>query len=112
MSCLHHWRQFFASGIDLALGLRCSECGECAALGPACDDGPHAAQVAVEIRAAEIADPTYDVSEFAGDAEWAGWCEADTSLVSWDDEADAYQRGYLARVIHLHGHEQRFKDQA
>lgn len=77
----------------------CKDCGEWLSLGPARDDGPHTKQVAIEVRAAELAaDPTR--REACEDCGWRmrslGGDRPPCCVV------DAWHAGYLARCIHDH----------
>lgn len=87
--------------------LRCLDCGAWLSLGPANDSGEHAAQVAAEVRAAELAarwrDPTDGDARFVfgdlDDEEIRGWSIAETNM---QDHTDRWHAGYLARAIATH----------
>ena len=90
---------------------RCLDCGSWLSLGPANNDGPHAEQVAIEIRAAELAaDPRPWIAAFRSvgcHGDWFGWCqhvaaEFDPTATMLPNE----QAGYLARCIAQHDAEQ------
>jgi len=80
----------------------CLDCDEWLPMGPARDDGPHAAAVAIEIRAAEIA--------AAGEAAHLG-AMRDCEGCGWDLytkkycclHSDGMFAGWLARAIVEHG---------
>lgn len=89
----------------------CERCGAWLSLGPARDTGPHAASVATEVRAAEIAelwhdaDPAeaFDFVRRLNDEETRGWSIAETSL---QHHTDRWHAGYLARAICHHDTEE------
>lgn len=96
----------------LVKSLRCLDCGAWLSLGPSRDDGEHAAQVAVEVRAAELA--WGKRRDFSAD-EWHGWDKhlfdgspvenpehQSLSLRGWVASRHA---GYLARAIATHTEE-------
>lgn len=109
--CKHAWLVFYAdsdSRIGTAtvspLGWRCASCGEYKALGPARDGGEHAAQVAIEVRAAEIAEQWHDADPAVAfdfvrrldNEESRGWSIAETNM---QNHTDRWHAGYLARCI-------------
>lgn len=79
---------------------QCRACGCQHALGPARDVGKYAAQVTVEVRAAEIATRAIEtdglVSHFITASEWSGWLDSkcDSTPVMAAEWA-----GWLAREI-------------
>lgn len=95
------WQRFFEC--DRA---HCGDCGHQMALAPATDTGPHAASVAVEVRAAEIANRWLtqppDFAPTGLDDEARGWSLAETNM---QNHTDAWHAGYLARVIATHTEE-------
>lgn len=86
---------------------RCWNCREVLPLGPANDSGPHAASVACEVRAAELAtgahmDEWYGTHWLVGDwtdDEARGWSLAETNM---QNHTDRWHAGYLARAIVMH----------
>jgi hypothetical protein len=79
----------------------CAKCGHWLSLGQANDEDP---RVAVEIRAAELADElsTELADELPGiddDEERRGWVLAATNM---QHHTERYQAGYLARMIFGH----------
>lgn len=86
---------------------RCVKCGDYAILGQATDTGPHAAYIAVEMRAAELVqrwnastngDAKFVFSDI-DDEERRGWSMAETNM---REHTDAWHAGCLARVIVTH----------
>lgn len=80
----------------------CARCGTHLPLGPANDDGPHAAQVAIEVRAAELAAawrPGDGCARLINPSEslgWNGWpYRQPTNADEWT--------GFLAAQIQNHG---------
>lgn len=86
--------------------LVCDVCGEWLSLGEANDGGEHAASVALEKRAVELAqlladadalcDWTFGCAAFGSDEERRGWSIAESNMQHHSNE---WQAGYLARVI-------------
>lgn len=94
-------------GVAANFGRLICDCGAWLSLGPAQDGGPHAAQVAVEVRTAELeqwwhdADPAeaFDFVRRLSDDEARGWCIGETNM---QNHTDAWHAGYLARYIATH----------
>ena len=92
---------------------RCSYCGEWLPLGPARDDGEHAAAVAVEVRAAELADRLRRIKRFPvlysslrfDGAEIAGHITYISDSAK-QPEQDGEWAGYLAAAIATHTEDQ------
>ena len=89
------WKRFFEC--DRA---HCGDCGHQMALAPATDTGPHAASVAVEVRAAEIADNLREQSYRPG-CDRFEWCPQNKS----DELCDLCQAHVLAHDIAEHTEE-------
>lgn len=83
---------------------RCVKCGDYAILGQATDTGPHAAQIAVEVRAAELA-ANPDSMRGCGETDDINECEqcgVDDYDTGTDPASPAQWAGYLARAIATH----------
>jgi hypothetical protein len=104
---------------------RCLDCGHWLSLGPARDDGPHAAQVAIEKRAAELANMDVRPKQPHDGWQFGWWLHSDEeeaqinkphpSLCALEDGTvytagylehhPGWHAGYLARVIATHDQE-------
>ena len=89
----------------MALTTRCLDCGAWLPLGPSRDDGPHAEQVAIEVRAAELS--VQPAGTYVTSDAQSGWvCHAkDYDPPPWPHCPDAWS-GYLARCIATHDEQQ------
>lgn len=81
----------------------CADCGHWLSLGAAQDSGPHAASVACEIRAAEIASDKRARLSFCESLGWESWLSPKFSTDPVDaGYAEKWHAGYLARCIVSH----------
>lgn len=109
MKCASHHRTFethhYWEGIKVRM-LWCYDCDECVPWGPANDADPN---VAIEIRAAEIAADggVYECHRMPDSGECAecGWVDWILN-VEEPNPGDAWHAGYLARAIVEHDKEQ------
>jgi hypothetical protein len=103
----------------------CLDCNEWLPMGPARDDGEHAEQVAIEVRAAELADSVAEWADAGGDDErrdafanlasegeeygaiifYNGGTPGDDSDGGYAADMAAEWAGYLACAIATHDHE-------
>lgn len=94
----HDWQPLFQV---------CDDCGdEWIAIGPARDDGEHKQRVAMELRAAQLANTPKGAYVRNGEA--AGWdAHVTGDDVPWDgsEESCHWHAGYLARAIATHTEE-------
>lgn len=81
---------------------RCANCHEYESLGPS-NDAP--IEVAVEIRAAELADLAGSHSTTTEAYGWLGY-QRDTDPIYFGGVTDHWQSGWLGRAIHDHDQEQ------
>lgn len=90
----------------LVKSLRCLDCSAWLSLGPARDDGEHKQRVAMELRAAQLANTPKGAYVRNGEA--AGWdAHVTGDDVPWDgsEESCHWHAGYLARAIATHTEE-------